>query len=155
MSTTCGARRRTRGWWRCAHCRGRCIDACRGLAEHLRRAQPDFYRRTAEETEDALPDEVAAARAEDLGRIDTFEFEEKKVYEAALAALGEGRWEVARTWAQERLDGSSFWIELRGSLRPAGVGGRALGGHAGAGDRGGRARAGGGFAGGGGAAVCA
>ncbi len=96
------------------------IDACRGLAEHLRRAQPEFYRRTAEETQDALPDEVAAARAEDLGRIDTFEFEEQKVYGAALAALGEGRWEVARTWAQERLDGSSFWIELRGSLgRPA------------------------------------
>jgi hypothetical protein len=96
------------------------LDACRGLAEHLRRAQPEFYQRTAQETEDTLPDEVAAARAEDLGRIDTFEFEEKKVYEAALAALDEGRWEVARTWAQERLDGSSFWIELRGSLgRPA------------------------------------
>lgn len=95
-------------------------DACRGLAEHLRRAQPDFYQRTARETEDILPDEVAAARAEDLGRIDTFEFEEKKVYEAAIAALEVGRWEVARTWAQERLDGSSFWIELRGSLgRPA------------------------------------
>jgi hypothetical protein len=95
-------------------------DACRGLAEHLRRAQPDFYQRTARETEDILPDEVAAARAEDLGRIDTFEFEEKKVYEAAIAALEAGRWEVARTWAQERLDGSSFWIELRGSLgRPA------------------------------------
>jgi hypothetical protein len=93
------------------------LDACRGLAEHLRRAQPEFYQRTAQETEDVLPDEVAAARAEDLGRIDTFEFEEKKVYEAALAALDEGRWEVARTWAQERLDGSSFWIELRGSLR--------------------------------------
>jgi hypothetical protein len=93
------------------------IDACRGLAEHLRRAQPEFYRRTAEETEDALPDEVAAARAEDLGRIDTFQFEEKRVYEAALAALGEGRWEVARTWAQERLDGSSFWVELRDALR--------------------------------------
>jgi hypothetical protein len=73
--------------------------------------------RTAEETEDMLPDEVAAARAEDLGRIDTFEFEEQKVYAAALAALAGGRWEVARTWSQERLDGSSFWIELRGSLR--------------------------------------
>jgi len=93
------------------------IDACRGLAEHLRRAQPEFYRRTAEETEDTLPDEVAAAKAEDLGRIDTFEFEEHKVYEAALAALGADRWEAGRTWAQERLDGSSFWIELRGSPR--------------------------------------
>ena len=93
------------------------IDACRGLAEHLRRAQPEFYRRTAEETEDALPDEVAAAKAEDLGQIDTFEFEEKHVYAAALAGLGAGQWEVARTWAGERLDGSSFWIELRGSMR--------------------------------------
>jgi hypothetical protein len=36
-------------------CRARCIDACRGLAEHLRRAQRDFYRRTARETEDMLP----------------------------------------------------------------------------------------------------
>lgn len=93
------------------------IDACRGLAEHLRRAQPDFYRRTAEETEELLQAEVEDARAEDLGRIDTFEFEEKKVYEAALSALAEGRWKDARTWALERLDGSSFWIELRDSLR--------------------------------------
>ena len=93
------------------------IDACRGLAEHLRRAQPEFYKRVAEETEDALGAEVEAAVAEDLGRVDTFEFEEKKVYEAALAALAGGKWEVARTWAHERLDGSSFWIELRGSQR--------------------------------------
>lgn len=94
------------------------IDACRGLAEHLRREQPEFYKRVAEETEDSLAGkEIEEAVAADLGRVDTFEFEEKKVYEAALAALAAGRWEVARTWAHERLDGSSFWIELRGSLR--------------------------------------
>jgi hypothetical protein len=64
-----------------------------------------------------LHEEVKLARAEDLGKIDTFEFEERKVFQAALAALGEQRWDVALQWAKERLDGSSFWIEVGRALR--------------------------------------
>ena len=66
------------------------IDACRAVAAHLRERHAGFYQRTADETEALLADEVEAARAEDLGKIDTFRFEEDKVLEAALEALGRG-----------------------------------------------------------------
>ena len=93
------------------------IDAGRGLAVHLRERHRVFYRRAAGEAEGMLHEEVKLARAEDLGKIDTFEFEERKVFQAALAALGEQRWDVALQWAKERLDGSSFWIEVGRALR--------------------------------------
>lgn len=93
------------------------VEACRGLAEHLRARHPEFYRRTAKETEEALAEEAAAARAEDLGKIDTFEFEEQRFFAAAVAALGTEAWEAARGWALGRLEGRSFWLDLPGSRR--------------------------------------
>ena len=50
----------------------RLVEACRGLADHLRDRYPKFYESIAEETQAWLADEVDAARAEDLGRTDTF-----------------------------------------------------------------------------------
>lgn len=89
-------------------------EACRQLAEHLRERHPAFYRRTADETEALLADEVDHARAEDLGRIDTFRFEEDKVLLAAIEALQQQRWGEAATWAGDRgADGkraASFWL---------------------------------------------
>lgn len=86
------------------------IDTCRELAAYLRNKRPDFYRRTADETEAILSDEIDAARAEDLGRIDTFRFEEDLVLKAALAALGAGEWQAALDWASIRVGDGSFWI---------------------------------------------
>ena len=86
------------------------IDACRELAAHLRDRHPEFYRRTAEEIEARLADEVESARAEDLGMIDTFRFEEEKVLAAALTALAEQQWRAALTWAEARLAGDAFWL---------------------------------------------
>ncbi len=90
------------------------IDACRNLATHLRERHKAFYRRTADETEALLPDEVEIARAEDLGKIDTFRFEEDKVLKAALAALGRAAYAQAAAWAGPRVElpsaGASFWL---------------------------------------------
>ncbi len=67
------------------------IDTCRAVAAHLRERHAVFYKRTADETEAMLVDEVDAAKAEDLGRVDTFRFEEDTVLEAALDVLDRAR----------------------------------------------------------------
>ena len=95
------------------------IDACRELAAHLRDRHPDFYRRTADETEAWLADEIESVRAEDLGESDTFRFEEDKLLKAALAALAERRWDMVREWADVRVDGKSFWLRDDISRRSA------------------------------------
>ena len=90
------------------------IDTCRDIAAHLRERHPSFYQRTADETEALLADEVEAARAEDLGKIDTFRFEEEKVLAAALEALARADWDLAAEWAALRIDAKpgvgSFWL---------------------------------------------
>lgn len=90
------------------------IDACRAVAAHLRERHAEFYQRTADETEALLADEVEQARAEDLGAIDTFRFEEDKVLKAALEALRRGDYDQAAIWAGPRADpatGSAlFWL---------------------------------------------
>jgi hypothetical protein len=90
------------------------IEACRAVATHLRERHAGFYRRTADETEALLADEVDAARAEDLGKVDTFRFEEDKVLKAALAALDRGSYDLATEWAEFRVDtkptSASFWL---------------------------------------------
>lgn len=93
---------------------GGVIDTARGLAQHLRQHHPGFYQRLAEETEALLDDEVAVAKAEDLGQIDTFRFEENVVLGAALEALEQGRWDAAAEWASRRIEPTpetaSFWL---------------------------------------------
>jgi hypothetical protein len=86
------------------------IDACRELAAHLRNRHQGFYERTADEIEASLVEEVETRLAEDLGRSDTFRFEETRILKAALAALGEQRWSVALEWAGLRIAGESFWL---------------------------------------------
>ncbi len=95
------------------------VDACRELASHLRDRHAPFYQRTADETEGWLEDEVAVARAEDLGKIDTFRFEEDRVLEAALSALAEEEWPSVLDWAKSRIDGGSFWLRQDPSRRAA------------------------------------
>ena len=90
------------------------IETCRTVAAHLRERHAGFYQRTADETEALLADEVEAARAEDLGKIDTFRFEEDKVLKAALAALEHANYDLATKWAELRVDikptSASFWL---------------------------------------------
>ena len=86
------------------------VEQCTALARHLRARHPDFYQRTADSTEELLEDERNAARASDLGKIDTFRFEEQRVLQAALEALAAADWNTAAEWAKFRLDGGSFWL---------------------------------------------
>ncbi|MFE9690852.1 BREX-6 system phosphatase PglZ [Micromonospora sp. NPDC005806] len=90
------------------------IETCRAVAAHLRERHAGFYQRTADETEALLADEVEAARAEDLGKVDTFRFEEDKVLKAALAALERANYDLATEWAELRVDtkptSASFWL---------------------------------------------
>jgi hypothetical protein len=99
------------------------IDTCRVIAAHLRERHADFYERTSDETEALLADEVDAANAEDLGKIDTFRFEEDKVLQAALSAISKGDWGFVADWAARRVDPAltsvSFWVGREPSRRSA------------------------------------
>lgn len=95
------------------------IDTCRELAAHLRQRHGTFYQRTADETEGWLAEEVEAARAEDLGRVDTFRFEEDRVLQTALKVLDAEDWAPARDWAATRVDGDSFWLREDPARRAA------------------------------------
>lgn len=95
---------------RLARLPGAVAGACTELAAHLRERHPAFYGRTADEVEPWLDEEISGATPEDLGRIDTFRFEEDVVLRAALAGLEQERWEQVRAWATARLDGASFWL---------------------------------------------
>jgi len=86
------------------------VAACRGVAQHLRASQGDIYERTADAAESWLGDEIATARAEDLGKIDTFRFEDETVLGATLAAVSAQDWRAADGYARARLDSASFWL---------------------------------------------
>ncbi len=95
------------------------VEACSKLAHHLRDRHDEFYQRTADETEAALADEVEVAQAADLGKIDTFGFEEVLVLRAALGALNEHQWDVAAEWVALRQGDRSFWLRQEPARRSA------------------------------------
>ncbi len=84
------------------------VAACQKLAAYARQRHPDVYARIADEYEVELEQEEKAATAADLGKIDTFRFEDRKVLEAALDAL-DGKFDVAYNYAIERTAEDSFW----------------------------------------------
>jgi hypothetical protein len=90
------------------------IDLCRSVAVHLRERHPAFYKRTADETEALLVEEVEAVKAEDLGRVDTFRFEEDTLLEAALSGLDARVFETPVEWASLRIGSASsvgsYWL---------------------------------------------
>jgi hypothetical protein len=85
------------------------VAACQKLAVHLRRRHDRQYASIAASVEDLVPLEVATATADDLGKIDTFEFEDAKVLAAALDALMIADNQRALALATARTSGKSFW----------------------------------------------
>jgi hypothetical protein len=88
------------------------IAACQKLASHLRARHPERYRGVADEYERGLVEEVKHATADDLGKIDTFRFEDRTVLAAALEALATGQFAAAEGLASERTTPESFWPQL-------------------------------------------
>jgi len=86
------------------------VTDCGALAAHLRTQHPEFYAVTATETEGRLGEEIKVAQAADLGRIDTFRFEEERILGAAVQALRDSEWTQAEQWAAPRIEGSAFWL---------------------------------------------
>ncbi len=120
------------------------VEAARELCGHLRDRHPAYYQRTADEVQGWLPDEVSQATADDLGRIDTFRFEEERLLEGAIADLdlGVARWASALERAAPRAEGRSFWTAAAperqaawGLIRDAATLGAALEAATQAGDR--------------------
>ncbi|WP_373510960.1 BREX-6 system phosphatase PglZ [Thiocapsa sp.] len=89
----------------------RLVETCRQLCLHLRAHHPVFYEGVSEDTAGWLAEEAEQARAEDLGRTDTFRFEEERILTAALDGLAAGRWEQVLGWTEPRVHGGSFWLQ--------------------------------------------
>ena len=86
-------------------------DAALALAHHLRVVDADGYTALANDVARMIDEERSAGGPGELGRIDTFRFEEEKLYVGALDALQTGQWDTARQWSHDRLEGSSVWLE--------------------------------------------
>ncbi len=86
------------------------VEACQSLAVHLRSKHASFYKQTADEIEGELQVEVSNAKPADLGRVDTFRFEEEAILTGSLEALERQDWDSARVWSALRIEGASFWL---------------------------------------------
>ncbi len=87
------------------------IDRCKALVNTLRTEQPDRYVQLADTIEPYLHGELSQIDADDLGRIDTFREEEKRVLIGSLSDLLAGRWVAARDKVAARQDTNSFWLQ--------------------------------------------
>lgn len=87
------------------------IEICQATAEHLRRAATTYYMRLADDVEDQIDLERTSGAPDELGRIDTFRFEEDRLMVAALRAVAGREWAQAAEWAAQRLAGESVWLD--------------------------------------------
>jgi hypothetical protein len=89
------------------------VRRCRDLTEHVRKRNEELYARLAAEVGAAVAvaDEAREAKPEDLGRVDTFKFEESVVLDGAIAGVLAGRWEPVLAWAADRAGDASFWLK--------------------------------------------
>lgn len=86
------------------------VERCGELSRTLREHHAELYERLADEVQALLPEERDAIAPEDLGKIDTFRFEEAKVLEGTLAALEREQWDQALAFAAAREGERSFWL---------------------------------------------
>lgn len=81
------------------------------LAAHIRQNHSELCAREADHIEAELEHELKDAVAADLGRIDTFRFEDKLIFAAALNAIQNERWDEANALAADRNGERSFWVQ--------------------------------------------
>ncbi|MDI1434931.1 BREX-6 system phosphatase PglZ [Polyangium sorediatum] len=87
------------------------VKTCVEMLAVLRSQQGDAYARRADEVEGSIAAEIAAMTPDDLGQIDTFPSEERRVLAGAVEALQRGEWEKARVWCDARHGERSFWLQ--------------------------------------------
>lgn len=92
------------------------VAECRACAKDLRARHPDAYVRGADGVEALFEEEQRNVAAADLGSIDTFRFEVSAIFEAALGAVGGGRWGECLAATTSRI-AESFWLEREPSQR--------------------------------------
>jgi hypothetical protein len=92
------------------------VDACRDIAQRLRKDAGDAYERLADEVAGVFSKELSELVPDDLGQIDTFREEETSVLAGAVEALRKGDWARARAWCEARQGERSFWLQ-RDQLR--------------------------------------
>ena len=89
-------------------------DECHSLVVHMQQSDSDklrvLYRVTADKTEVRLFDDCGKVSATELGRFDTFRFEEETILHAAIQAIQTGDWAAAAAWAEQRADPTTFWL---------------------------------------------
>lgn len=85
------------------------VKACTDLLGTLRTHYADAYARRADFVENEVAAEIAAMTPDELGNIDTFSSEERRVLEGAVDALQQGHWQKARLYCEARR-GESFWL---------------------------------------------
>ncbi len=81
------------------------------LAAFIRVTHPESYARWADEVEGTMKLECETATADDLGKVDTFRFEDKRILDAAVDALHSDSYDQARSWARLRSEVGSFWTQ--------------------------------------------
>lgn len=86
------------------------IESAREVAGNLREHRAELYESVVDEFEPRLDLERTEGDARELGKIDTFKFEQRRIMEAALKALGEGDFTSVQEWAVARSAGRSFWV---------------------------------------------
>jgi hypothetical protein len=86
------------------------VKRCRALVVHMRTRHPEAYAQLANELEGLVDEEIKDVTAAELGRIDTFAFEERIVLEGAIRALKQQDWPRVLAWAKDRAGEASFWL---------------------------------------------
>lgn len=95
------------------------VARCQDMVQRLRDEAPDRYILLADEVESHLAEEIAAIEADDLGRIDTFRTEERRILESAIQDLLAGRFAAADEKAGARTLAASFWLRRDRDRRAA------------------------------------
>lgn len=88
-------------------------DECHSLILRLQDGSEElqkFYQRTADECELRLVGDKGQVPARELGRFDTFRFEEETILEGSLQAILDSDWETVHDWAVIRSDPKTFWL---------------------------------------------
>lgn len=85
------------------------VQANCSVTTWLREKHPSTYARIADELEERIVGSEDQGAPEDLGRVDTFRFEEERLMVSALDALEQEEWGKALSWAEDRTTNASFW----------------------------------------------